>query len=43
VDISWGQLSLDYPDDLPTWHTNAEGHCVARDKVMAKLKENGWI
>lgn len=43
VDISWGQLSLDYPDDLPSYHTSAEGHKVARDRVMAKLKENGWI
>lgn len=42
VDISWGQLSLDYPDDLPSWHTSAEGHAVARDSVMLKLKENGW-
>lgn len=42
VDISWGQLSLDYPDDLPSYHTSAEGHKVARDKVLAKLKENRW-
>jgi hypothetical protein len=42
VDISWGQLSVDYPDDLPTWHTSAQGHEVARDKVLAKLKENRW-
>ena len=43
VDISWGQLSLDYPDDLPSYHTSAEGHRVARDTVMDKLKQNGWI
>ena len=43
VNISWGQLSLDYPDDLPTYHTSAEGHRVAYSKVMDKLKENGWI
>lgn len=42
VEISWGQLSLDYPDDLGTYHTSAEGHRVAAEAVMAKLKENGW-
>jgi hypothetical protein len=43
VNISWGQLSLDYPDDLPSWHTSAEGHQVAYEKVMEKLTENGWV
>jgi hypothetical protein len=43
VNICWGQLSIDYPDDLPTSHTSAEGHRVARDRVLDKLKDNGWI
>ncbi len=42
VEISWGQLSLDYPDDLGTYHTSAEGHQVAARAVMTKLKENKW-
>jgi len=43
VEISWGQLSIDYPDDLPSWHTSAAGHRVAYEKVMTKLRENKWI
>jgi hypothetical protein len=43
VDFSWGQLSLDYPDDLPSWHTSAQGHVKAAEIVMKRLKENGWI
>jgi hypothetical protein len=43
VDISWGQLSVDYPDDLPSWHTSAQGQRIAYEKVMNKLKENGWV
>jgi len=42
VEISWGQLSLDYPDDLGTYHTSAQGHQVAAQAVMTKLKENRW-
>lgn len=42
VDFSWGQLSLDYPDDLPSWHTSAQGHVKAAEIVMTRLKENGW-
>ena len=42
LDFSWGQLSLDYPDDLPSWHASAEGHKRAAEIVMARLKENGW-
>jgi len=42
VDFSWGQLSLDYPDDLPSWHTSAQGHIKAAEIVMKRLKENGW-
>ena len=42
VEISWGQLSLDYPDDLGTYHTSAQGHQAAAAAVMAKLKANKW-
>lgn len=43
VDVNWGQLSLDYPDDLPSWHTSPEGHRRAFEIVVDKLKENTWI
>jgi len=42
-ELSWGQLSIDYPDDLPSWHTSAQGHRKAFDLIMSKLKENKWI
>jgi hypothetical protein len=42
LDFSWGQLSLDYPDDLPSWHTSALGHVRAAEIVITRLKENGW-
>jgi hypothetical protein len=43
VNIDWGQLSLDYPDDIPSWHTSDKGHVVASKVVIEKLKENGWM
>jgi hypothetical protein len=43
VNVNWGQLSLDYPDDIPSWHTSAEGQRVVYETVMKKLKENGWV
>lgn len=42
VDISWGQLSLDYPDEMKTWHTGPNGHKAAAKTVWNKLQENGW-
>lgn len=41
-ELSWGQLSIDYPDDLPSWHTSAQGHQVAYNQILNKLKENKW-
>jgi len=43
VNVSWGQLSLDYPDKLKTWHTGPNGHKAAFKTVLAKLKENRWL
>lgn len=43
VSVDWGQLSLKYPDDLPSWHTSAKGHQVAYKTVLKKIKQNGWI
>lgn len=42
VNIDWGQLGIQYPDDLPSWHASAEGHVVAADRVIDKINENGW-
>lgn len=42
VELSWGKLSLEYPDDLPSWHTSSKGHEVAKNIIIEKLKENGW-
>jgi hypothetical protein len=41
-ELSWGQLSIDYPDDLPSWHTSAQGHQRAYEMILSKLKENQW-
>ena len=43
VNVDWGRLALDYPDDLKTWHTSANGQELAHNIVLEKLKENGWI
>ena len=43
VNLSWGKLSIDYPDDLPSLHTSSEGHVVAFNIIMAKFKENQWV
>lgn len=41
--FNWGQLSLDYPDDLPSWHASAAGHRVAADLILEGLKTRNWI
>jgi hypothetical protein len=42
-ELDWGRLSMIYPDDLPSKHTSKEGHKVAFEKVLDKLKINGWM
>jgi hypothetical protein len=42
VELSWGELSIEFPDDLPSWHTSSQGHVKAYSMVLDKLKENGW-
>jgi hypothetical protein len=41
--VNWGELSLMYPDDLPTLHTSKLGQEVVFNRVMAKLNKNKWI
>lgn len=43
VYVSWGELSNNYPDDIPSLHTSAEGQKVVFNTVLTKLKENSWI
>lgn len=43
VNVNWGKLSVDYPDDLPSLHTSKEGHIVAFNSVYNKMKENDWV
>lgn len=43
VKLSWGELSVDYPDEIQTWHTSPLGHKVAFKTVLKKIKENGWL
>lgn len=42
-EISWGKLSLQYPDPLKTYHTSYEGHEDVYQKVLTKLYINGWL
>jgi hypothetical protein len=42
VRLSWGELSVKYPDEIKTWHTGPDGHNEAYNIVLTKLKENGW-
>lgn len=39
VDVDWGKLSIQYPDDLKSLHTSYEGHIVVFDKIIKKLKK----
>jgi hypothetical protein len=38
AEVSWGKLSIKYPDDLKTLHTSWEGHVEAYNTVKNKLK-----
>lgn len=38
--MSWGQLSLKYPDELNTYHTSKEGHIEACNIVLDKLRNS---
>lgn len=42
VNVDWGKLSVDYPDDLPSLHTGAAGHRIAADAILKKFEKNGW-
>lgn len=42
VHVSWGELSMQYPDEIRSLHTSSQGHIVAYQSVLDKLIENGW-
>jgi hypothetical protein len=37
VNVDWGMLSHQYPDDLPSLHTSFEGHNKVYNKIKTKL------
>lgn len=39
IDISWGQLSIKYPDDLKTLHTSYEGHIEVYKKIIDVIEK----
>lgn len=42
VELDWGELSVKYPDDLPSMHTSAKGHNIAAKIALRQIKKNGW-
>jgi hypothetical protein len=40
--LSWGDITLKYPDQLPSGHADERGHTEVFDTILAKLKMNGW-
>lgn len=42
VEISWGDLSLKFPDPLNSLHTSAEGHKIVFENIIRKLNQNEW-
>lgn len=36
--VDWGDLSIKYPDDLPSSHTSYEGHLHVYNTILEKLK-----
>jgi len=43
VYVSWKDLALAFPDTLQTMHTSEEGHKIAYNSVLEKLKVNKWF
>lgn len=42
VNVSWGDLSRKYPDNLPSGHTSFEGHKIIQDLIIEKINRNNW-
>lgn len=41
--LSWGDLALEFPDKIGSWHTSEEGHKKAFDIVVKKIEERDII
>ena len=41
--LSWGDLALEFPDEIGSMHTSEEGHKKAYDIIMNKLAETSLI
>lgn len=42
MNLSWGELTIKYPDTIGSGHSSPKGHLEARDMILNKLKQNGW-
>lgn len=40
--LHWGEITLQYPDNIPSGHADERGHCLAKDIIMEKLIKNKW-
>lgn len=40
VNVDWGLLSTEYPDDLPSLHTSYKGHEIVYNSILNKLNIN---
>jgi len=40
--LNWGDITMQYPDNIPSGHADEQGHVLAKDIIMEKLIKNGW-
>jgi hypothetical protein len=40
--LSWGELTMKYPDKVDTGHASEQGHVEAFEMILNKLQKNGW-
>lgn len=41
--LQWGEITLEYPDTIPSGHAHSGGHEYAAKIISEKLKKNGWM
>lgn len=41
--LHWGEITMEYPDTIPSGHAHAGGHEYAAGIISEKLKKNGWM
>jgi hypothetical protein len=41
--LQWGEITLEYPDTIPSGHAHAGGHQYVTKIISDKLKQNGWM